>query len=207
MTVRASLGIASPAILGVAIPGVAIAALCCALGGVAFAQDAKPNEKMVQFLPATPGQKGCYARSYDAEHMRQHPKQRVTGMTFLLRAIGVADSGNWVLDPAGKYARVNYQFALSVARRGERALRAAGHCPDGKDALCIRECDGGGVTLEKAADGDALVVRLLDGGIRLGSCVDRKQTWLKPGADDKVFRLEKVAPGECAALEKAEFGN
>ena len=190
---------------------IAILAACLTVGTahIAAAQTPRANQTIAAFMPATPGQRACYTRSYDAEHLRAHPKQRVTAMTFFLRAVGYDANGDrWILDPAKKFERVEYQFALSVTQRGsKRSLAASGYCPDNKDALCIRECDGGGATLEKVADADALMIRLMDGGIRLAGCAESKATWLKPGADDKVFRLEKAAPEQCAALEKAEFGN
>ncbi len=180
-------------------------ALSCA--AAAAAEDAKPHEKMLAFLPATPGARACYARSYDAKHLAEHPRQRVTALTFLLRVVGYDESGDhWVLDPAGKYERVDYQFALSATRRGEKALTTSGYCPDDPNALCIRECDGGGVTLETIAGSQALTIRLNDGGVRMGACDEGKQIWLRPGADDKSFRVEKVAVEQCAALEKSEFG-
>jgi len=114
--------------------------------------------------------------------------------------------GDWVLKPEGKYDRINYQFALRATRRGEKQpLSTSGYCPpEGKDVLCIRECDGGGVTLEKT--GEALMIRLDVYGIRMDGCDEVNSKWLKGGTDDKSFRVEKVAVEQCVPLEKAEFG-
>jgi hypothetical protein len=181
----------------------ALAALC-ALAGNAVGEEAKPDPRRA-ILPATVGAKACFTRTYDARHLAAHPRQRVTAVTFLVRVVGIDAGGDWVLDPKGKYDKVNYQFATRVTRRGERrALSASGYCPENSNVLCIRECDGGGVTLEKVDGADALTVRL-DDGILMGACDERKGTWLRPGTDDKAFRLNKVAPAQCAALEKAEF--
>jgi len=182
-----------------------VAVLTCLCAAPASAEDAKPS-KLVAFLPATVGAKACYTRRYDGRHLAEHPKQRVTALTFLMRVVGIDMSagGDWVLDPNGKYDRVNYQFAMSVTRRAGKPLAASGYCPEeGADVSCIRECDGGGVMVEKAAD--ALLIRLDEFGILMGAC-DEKGTWLKAGADDKSFRVEKVAVEQCAALEKSEFG-
>jgi hypothetical protein len=183
---------------------VAIIAALCALAGPAAGEDAKPDARLA-ILPATVGAKACYTRRYDAKYLAAHPRQRVTTVTFLIRVVGIDAGGDWVLDPKGKYDKVNYQFAMSAMRRGnKRALAASGHCPDHPNVLCIRECDGGGVMLEKVEGADALTIRL-DDGILMGACDERKGTWLRPGTDDKSFRVNKVAPAHCAALEKGEF--
>ena len=165
-------------------------------------------DKLAEFLPAKVGEKACFARVYDAKHLAAHPKQRVTQMTFLMRVAGISEGGDWVLDPKEKYTRLNYQFALSVTRRGERkAMTVSGYCPeDARSVTCMRECDGGGVALEKIAGASALMIKLDNDGILLGSCDEGKGAWLKAGADDKSFRVEKVAAAQCAALEKDEFG-
>ena len=68
---------------------------------------------------------------------------------------------------------------------------------------CHVECDGGGFALEKS--GENLLLRLLDEGIRIDGC-DEKDVRLMPGADDKAFRVEKVAEAQCRALEKTTLG-
>lgn len=182
-------------------------ALACALAGPAAAEDATPNAKLMTVLPATVGAKACYTRRYDEKHLAAHPKQRVSAMTFFIRVIGVDTNagGEWVLDPKAKYDRFNYQFAMSVTRRGEKAISASGYCPDDPNILCIRDCDGGGVTLEKIAGSEALMVKLMDDGILMGDCDEQKGKWLRPGTDDKAFRVEKVPTDQCAALEKSAF--
>jgi hypothetical protein len=183
----------------------AFAAMLGAFAGGARAEDAAPNAKLATVLPAAVGAKACYTRSYDARHLAAHPKQRVTVVTFLLRVVGIDSGGDWVLDPKGKYQKVSYQFAMSATRRGDRRARTAnGYCPDARDLFCARECDGGGVTLEKVEGADALTIRL-DDGILMGACDERKGTWLRPGADDKAFRVNRVAAAQCDALEKSEF--
>ena len=182
-----------------------LAVLTCLCVLPAGAEDARPS-KFAAFLSATVGAKACYTRRYDGKHLAEHPKQRVTALTFLMRVVGIDMSagGDWVLDPEGKYDRVNYQFAMSVTRRAGKPLAASGYCPEeGANVSCIRECDGGGVIVEKS--GEALLIRLDEFGILMGACDEKKGTWLKAGADDKSFRAEKVAIEQCAALEKNEF--
>jgi hypothetical protein len=41
---------------------------------------------------------------------------------------------------------------------------------------------------------------------RMHGCDEDEDVWVKPGTDDKVFRVEKVAAEQCRALEKSELG-
>lgn len=50
------------------------------------------------------------------------------------------------------------------------------------------------------------LAKLDNDGILLGSCEEGKGVWLKAGADDRSFRLERVAMERCVGLAKAEFG-
>jgi hypothetical protein len=157
--------------------------------------------KLADIVPATPGARVCFARSYDAKHLREHPRQRVAGVTFLIRSTGFDDRGEWVLKPDGKYKYTRYLFAIRFAQRdGNRAPTTSGECAEAEKTGCHVECDGGGFALEKSGDG--LLLRLLDEGIRIDDC-DEKDVRLMPGTDDKAFRVEKVAEAQCRALEKA----
>jgi hypothetical protein len=174
----------------------------CLLAGAAAAQDVK----LTDILPDTPGARACFTRSYDARHLREHPQQRVAGVTFLMRVVGFDDKGEWVLKPDGKYKYTRTHFAIRFARReGRRAQSTSGECQNNEkaSASCYVECDGGGFGLEKSGEG--LLLRLADDGIRIDDC-DEKDVRLKPGRDDRTFRVEKVADAQCRALEKEKFG-
>jgi hypothetical protein len=165
---------------------------------------AQDKPKLADLVAPQAGNKACFARTYDAAHLREHPKQRVTAVSFLLRAQAYDESArSWGLEKA-----LYYSFAMSVQRRGDkRRLRTGGDCMEGEGISCAVDCDGGGVTLEKAAQGDSLLVRLMEpGGILMFSDCDGAGVWLKPGADDKVFRLDKAAASVCEALEKRVLG-
>jgi hypothetical protein len=187
-------------------------ALCAVmLASPARAEEAEPWKKMRVFVPPTPAAKACYVRRFDAKHLAAHPKQRVAEMTLLVRVVGYDENGDkWILDPAGKFERVDYQWAFTVTQRGQKPLKTNGTClddkdvPDQKDAFCNVGCDGGGFTLKPVAGSDAVTFRT--DGIRISECdAGKNAVYFRPGADDKVVRLEKVKPEQCAALEKSEF--
>jgi hypothetical protein len=88
-----------------------------------------------------------------------------------------------------------------------RTVRSARDCFGNEEAHCVVDCDGGGVNLAMGPRPDTLLVRLRDNGIRMhGSCDDEKVVWLRPGSDDKVFRVDKVVLDQCRRLENDELG-
>src|SRR5262249_51222380 len=167
-----------------------------------------PYAKLAELLPAEPGRKACYVRGYDAAHLRDHPKQCVTSVTFFLRVVGLDANGDkFFALRAEPYDRIQYEHVIALTRRGtKRKLSAGGYCSGDVTAQCAVECDAGGLTLEKAG-ADALLIRLLDEGIEFDNdCDGGKGTRVKPGADDRVFRVDKVSLDLCRALEKSELG-
>ena len=162
---------------------------------------------LVGILAPEPGHKACYRRLYDKAHLAAHPKQTVTAITFLIRVVRYDAQGERYHTPATKPDDwIGYQFAMAVDRRREgRTQRTSGDCFGFESARCSVDCDGGGVTLEKP-EPDVLLLRLTDYGIRMsGAC--EGGAMLKPGQDDKVFRLAKVADQMCGALEKRQLGD
>lgn len=161
-----------------------------------------PAEKI---LPAEPGRKACWRRVYNPEHLAAHPQQKVRELTFLLRVSGYDADGRYVFEHPH---HVYYNFALSLKRRGDtRALATSGDCLGEKTADCAVDCDGGGVTIEKSPNGDGLTISLHDRGIAFGGdCDTNSGAWVRPGADDKVFHLDRVSEESCKALEKERLG-
>jgi hypothetical protein len=154
-------------------------------------------------LPAQPGNKACYVRSYDAKHLRAHPHQRITAMKFLLRVGAYDPKPEKAEQPFDLFY---YMFAMSVARRGDkRLLHTSGDCMGGEGISCVVDCDGGGVTLDKMPPAGSLIVRLNDDGIRMfHDCDEEQGVLVKGGADDKVFRLDKTTNDACEALDEKD---
>lgn len=184
---------------------------CAAFGlawlclGSANASEAQPeNSAAEKILPPEPGREACYRKVYDAQHLRAHPQQKVTEMTFLLRVEGQYATGGPVLKNPD---HVTYNFALSLKRRDDRRpLRTTGDCLGHVVAECVVDCDGGGVDIEDLPRGGGLTLRLLSDGIAFGNdCDTTRGYFVKPGADDKEFQLEPAPLASCVALEKNEF--
>jgi hypothetical protein len=162
------------------------------------------------FAGGAPQPKGyaCFVRRYDAAHMAQHPKQKVTVMKLLITAEMVPDDK--VLE---------YSFRLGVNFRDRPGdFDSSGDCghaavtkvpdpaetaiPAGTDIVCAVDCDGGGVTVSLANNDASAIVRPLE-RIRIWKGKDPDEsaaTALNAGADDKVFRLDRTKLDECTPL-------
>jgi len=203
----AGLFVCAPAVLHKAmrsaLSGFLICGLVFALSGPSFAAtpDAPGFIALNAMLPAQPGNKACYVRSYETAHLRAHQRQRITAMKFLL--------GVQAYDPKPANAEqpgdlFYYTFSMSVSRRGDkRMLRTSGDCMASDTISCVVDCNGGSVALDKMPPAGSLIVRLNGDGIRMfHDCDEEKGILVKAGADDKVFRLEKTANEACRALDE-----
>jgi hypothetical protein len=159
-----------------------------AAGFIASFMGAEPSKSVDTFA--------CFNRVYDPAHLAQHPQQNVKTMTLLA-----------LVDPANSD---EVQLRFGVAFRSRRGmLETNGGCAvvsgdataSVTTAHCNVDCDGGAIDVTLKTDGAVLV------GIPAGA-----RLW-KPGADnsddnvhgafgpdDKLFRLERAALGECLPL-------
>jgi hypothetical protein len=182
----------------------AFAALAVCAASSVGARDVPLNAGLFPLLAPQAGNKACYARRYDAAHLRAHPHQRITAMTFLLY-VEAYDPVDLKKPPE---ERVYYEFAMSVARRGDKKLlHTAGDCSGSDEISCVVDCDGGGVKLDKMPPADTLIVRLSQYGIRMfHDCDDEVGVLVTSGIDDKEFRVDKVSDNACRALQKLITG-
>lgn len=155
------------------------------------------------------GEEACFGRTYDAAHLKQHPKQRVTSFHLFrdftpdptkempqeTREKLVADDGQGGIQITA-YVRFRDRPGLFF-----NGLSCMGYPESG--VRCGIDCDGGGFRLKPS--GDSL---LLDneGFVVIGGCGASEDEAeqadnVRPGADDKVFRLDRKPVAECRALE------
>ena len=162
------------------------------------------------FAGAVPKPKAyaCFVRRYDAAHLAAHPLQKVSAMKLLITAEVVPEDKAF-----------DYSFRLGVTFRDRPGdFDSSGDCghaptvkaldateaavPDGIDFTCSVDCDGGGISVNLAHNDTALIVKPLQ-RIRIWKGKDFDEaaaTALNAGADDKIFRLDRVKPDECASL-------
>jgi hypothetical protein len=178
----------------------AVLVITAALGVAAQPVEPGKEGELASILKPEPGAHACFRRAYDSQHLAAHPKQTVTAMELRLAYHRFEPDTTY---PQGQR---NYYFDLIVKRRGkEKTASGGGECSSGVDGIfCGVECDGGGFFLKRAKDGKSLVVDFGDmWGIRLteGCGEDESDyTELKPGADDKSFRLNPSS-ANCPAYD------
>ena len=186
------------------------------------AQAATPLDDLIA---PKPGNSACFSRVYDAEHLRKNPKQTTTSMTVWL-AYDKATSAPAVLLPPGLGIAI-------TRRGDSEPLFANGGCswdegvnrdvqdrpliknfkktvgiscmmlarPDVFDVSSAEE--GGYLILDPGKDKDTLMV-YLDTGLAMVKRADRaKDTFVKFGADDRVFVLHRSDAKACNAVEDA----
>ncbi|WP_321177520.1 hypothetical protein [Bradyrhizobium sp. USDA 3256] len=141
----------------------------------------------------------CFVRRYDANHLAQHPKQKVSAMTLLVSA-----------EAAPEDKATNYSFRLGVAYRHRPGnFESSGSCNHAIAAEsgheirfeCGVDCEGGGITVALSKDNRSAIARL--GRIMVwnrNKPDDDAGEALFAAADDKTFRVDRPALSEYAEL-------
>ncbi|WP_342712516.1 hypothetical protein AAFG13_15390 [Bradyrhizobium sp. B124] len=162
---------------------VALAAAACAGAALTVeAQEGVDKARAAAFdnrmFAGPPGAKAhaCFVRRYDANHLTQHPKQKVSAIKLLVAA-----------EDAPEDKTTNYSFRLGVAYRHRPGnFDSSGYCNHAvatESGHEIRfECLGRIVVWNRNKPDDDAGEALL------------------AGADDKIFRVDRADLGECAEL-------
>jgi hypothetical protein len=155
----------------------------------------------VRMFASPPGKKAyaCFVRRYDGEHLAQHPLQKVSAMKLLMSAEVPSDEKT-----------TNFSFRLGVKYRHRPGdFDSSGDCghvviEDAGNEIrfgCGVDCDGGGIGVALSKDDKSAIIRLERVRIWQNSKPDEEAgDSLVAGADDKIFRLDRVSARECASL-------
>lgn len=145
--------------------------------------------------PLSPKTYACFVRRYDASHLAQHPKQKVSAMKLLVTAEEAPE--------------VNYSFRLSFKYRHRAGnFDSSGYCSHsvaensgGEIRLgCGVDCEGGGIEVAMKDDKSALI-RLERIRIWQRNKADEDASDdLVAGADDRIFRVDRADLHECSEL-------
>ena len=141
----------------------------------------------------------CFVRKYDAAHLAKHPLQKVSAMTLLLNA-----------EVDQEAQSLGYSFRLGVKFRNRPGdFDSSGSCghaqvnddSKGKEQMgCGVDCDGGGIAVELGKTDSAVLVRLESIRIWRNNKPDDEGLNLSGGADDRLFRLDRVPVEMCRSL-------
>ncbi|MGY3604296.1 MULTISPECIES: hypothetical protein [unclassified Bradyrhizobium] len=141
----------------------------------------------------------CFVRGYDANHLAQRPKQKVSAMKLLVAA-----------ENAREEKTTSHSFRLGIKYRHRTGnFDSSGFCghvvtEDASNEIrfdCGVDCEGGGINVALSKDDKSTIIRL-----------ERIRTWnrnkpdheaegaLVAGADDRLFRVDHAGAEECAEL-------
>jgi hypothetical protein len=140
----------------------------------------------------------CFVRRYDASHLAEHSKQKVSAMKLLVTA-----------EDAPEDKTVNYSFRLGFKYRHRAGnFDSSGYCSHivaentgGEIRLgCGVDCEGGGIQVAMKDDKSALIrlqrIRIWE----RNKADDDASNDLVAGADDKIFRVDRSDLHECSEL-------
>ncbi|MFB9266408.1 hypothetical protein ACFFWD_25170 [Bradyrhizobium erythrophlei] len=184
---------------------VIVSAACTGAISVAHAQDGVDKAKAMAFdarmfaLPRLEKTYACFVRRYDANHLAQHPKQKVGAMKLLVAA-----------EDAPEDKTTNYSFRLGIKYRHRSGdFDSSGYCNHtiatdaGNEARfeCGVDCEGGGVNVALSRDDKSAIVRLQKIVVwNRNKPDDEASDALFAGADDRIFRVDRADASECAEL-------
>ncbi|WGD54342.1 hypothetical protein QA641_10805 [Bradyrhizobium sp. CB1650] len=181
-----------------------------ALTGAARAEDADKvreatkteaetfNTRMYAGLPGSKAY-ACFVRRYDAEHLARHPKQKVASMKLLVSA---------EYDKEDKQLHSSFRLGFKYRHRSGD-FDSSGSCghvvlQDHDDEVrlgCGVDCEGGGIEVALPKDDKSAIIRLERVRVwQNNKPDDEAEQSLVAGADDKIFRLDRVDSSECASL-------
>lgn len=155
----------------------------------------------------------CFGRTYDAAHLRKHPRQRVTSFHILRdfspdpNAETEHLSREEMLSADGEYGNILLSGYVRVrGRKGVYSNQFTCRPDDTAAMRCGIDCDGGQFTARPR--GSSLLVQN-EGFVVLGGCGASEDdtdnpVFISPGADDKVFRLDRQPLAQCSALRDAQ---
>lgn len=162
--------------------------------------------KLKALLPPAPDAQACYARTYDPDHLKQHPKQKVTELILFIRYITLGEDEAVILateDGGTEKRYFDYDFTLAAKVKDRTGtLYASGDCASAEGIGCGVDCDGGGIEIEPMAGQDVtILVRLERIRMTQGCGGEESAVDLEAGQDDKVFKLSKAPPALCKSMQ------
>jgi hypothetical protein len=185
---------------------------CSLIGGQGMTGYQGPDYlKLKALLPPAAGAVLCLARTYDEEHLKRLPKQRVTELILFIRYTILGDDEAVIetTEDGGTEKRYfDYDFTLAAKTKDhDQTLYASGDCASAEGIGCGVDCDGGGIEIEPLpGQDDTILVRLERIHMTLGCGEGADEVELEAGEDDKVFKLKKAPAATCNAME-AKLGN
>jgi len=185
------------ALVAAAYAGLIVSAL--AEDGVSKAKAAAFDSRMFG-SPELANAHACFVRRYDAEHLAQHPKQKVSAMKLLVGTEYAPDDRT-----------INYLYRVGVQYRDRPGnFDTIGYCDHaiategghGVRFECDVDCEGVGMTIALSKDNKSAVAGI--GHVMVKNRDkpddDHARETLPGAGDDKSFRVDRADLSECAEL-------
>jgi len=168
--------------------------------GVDPGLDAAFTQRIFVTAPGKDKSYACFTRVYDPAHLAAHPKQKVNAMKLLMTSEN---------DEETKAPQLSFRLGLRYRTRSGNfdSSGGCGHAHIGEDTKgqlrinCSVDCDGGGISIGMTPDNKSAMLYVERVRIWRNNQPDEEASdSLVGGADDRVFRLDRIALSECASL-------
>jgi hypothetical protein len=188
--------------------------LAAALAASGDALAESRDNPLSRAVPRVDGSSACFARSYDAAHLKQNPRQLTQSVALSLRF--EEQSGYVVRIMLREKNRPAPLHVVGVCGWSDKANLGVDDKPLIKSFKAISGLDcaayaginsdeeGGDFPIDFAADGQALTLYLFD-RISAWSGTNQKKKTISArlGQDDLIFRLDRYDAIACRGIERA----
>lgn len=187
-----------------------LAALLMSVAG-ASAQD--KDNPLSRAVPRAEGSSACFSRSYDAAHLKAHPRQMTQSVMLSLR---FDDEQGHVVRIMLRQKKPAPFHIVGVCGWSEKANLGVDDKPlvkaftktSGLDCAAFAglesDVEGGDFPIDFAEDGQSLTLYLVDQTSAWSGANQAKKTaGLRLGKDDLIFRLDRTDAATCGGMEKA----
>jgi hypothetical protein len=184
---------------------------------LASALPALAVDPLTDLVPVRAGASACFQRSYDAGHLKQHPRQAIRSVLLSLRReakrpdnvifrISFADKGRSEAALVGGWCN----WRQPGVNRGEQVPRLVPGFPNEPGVLCqwlpyweVSGEDASLFLIDLDPAGQWLMLYMRAAVTLWTGAYTPEPPVLRLGTDDRVFRLERVDASTCTALERA----
>jgi hypothetical protein len=189
---------------------IVLGAVLGASGGALAASEDNPLSRAV---PHKEGASACYSRTYDAAHLKAHPRQMTQNVMLSLRYEQGQHTVRIMLKQKNRPAPL---YIVGGCGWSDKANLGVDDKPLVKEfkATSGLDCnafsglnsdeEGGDYPIDFAADGKSLTLYLVDQTSAWSGPNQKKKTiGMRLGSEDLIFRLDRVDAATCRSMETA----
>ncbi len=189
---------------------IVLAVILGANGGALAASEDNPLSRAV---PHQEGASACYSRTYDAAHLKAHPRQMTQSVMLSLRYEQGQHTVRIMLKQKNRRAPL---YVVGTCGWSDKANLGVDDKPLVKEfkATSGLDCnafsglnsdeEGGDYPVDFAEDGKSLTLYLVDQTAAWSGPDQKKKTIrMRLGSEDLIFRLDRVDAATCRSMETA----